>query len=168
VEPGRGVEVGKGVGLATAAAVGTGLENGIGLAALVAFPGGFTLGLAIPGALGATVAPGAGFDSSFSKRPTRLSALCLAVKIVNKRVTPKKIPPRYTVAFVRTVVVCAPKMFSVIPDPKAAPSPSLRGLCINTTRVSNTHTITRIVSRIGIRIDSHIERAPICVGFWRL
>ena len=45
---------------------------------------------------GATVAVGAGFVffSSFSRRPTRLSELCLAIKIVRIRVTPKNIPPR--------------------------------------------------------------------------
>jgi hypothetical protein len=61
------------------------------------------------------------------------------------------------VALVRTVVVCAPKIFSVIPEPKAAPNPSLRGRCMRTTKVSRTQTITRIVSKIGIRIDSHIR-----------
>jgi hypothetical protein len=61
------------------------------------------------------------------------------------------------VALVRTVVVCAPKIFSVIPEPKAAPNPSLRGRCIRITKVSSTQTITRMVSKIGIKIDSHIR-----------
>jgi hypothetical protein len=61
------------------------------------------------------------------------------------------------VALVRTVVVCAPKIFSVIPEPKAAPSPSLRGRCMRTTKVSSMQTITRMVSNIGIKIDSHIR-----------
>ena len=60
-------------------------------------------------------------------------------------------------ALVRTVVVCAPKIFSVIPEPKAAPNPSLRGRCIRITKVSSTQTITRMVSKIGIKIDSHIR-----------
>ena len=60
-------------------------------------------------------------------------------------------------ALVRTVVVCAPKIFSVIPEPKAAPNPSLRGRCMRTTKVSSTQTITRTVSKIGIKIDSHIR-----------
>ena len=60
-------------------------------------------------------------------------------------------------ALVSTVVVCAPKIFSVIPEPKAAPNPSLRGRCIKITKVSSTHTITRMVSKIGIKIDSHIR-----------
>jgi hypothetical protein len=58
---------------------------------------------------------------------------------------------------VRTVVVCAPKIFSVIPEPKAAPNPSLRGRCMRITKVSRTQTITRMVSKIGIKIDSHIR-----------
>jgi len=61
------------------------------------------------------------------------------------------------VALVRTVVVCAPKIFSVIPEPKAAPNPSLRGRCMRTTKVSSMQTITRTVSKIGIKIDSHIR-----------
>jgi hypothetical protein len=61
------------------------------------------------------------------------------------------------VALVSTVVVCAPKIFSVIPEPKAAPNPSLRGRCIKITKVSSTQTITRMVSKIGIKIDSHIR-----------
>ena len=45
---------------------------------------------------GAAVAVGAGFVflSSFSRRPVLRSELCLAVKIVRIRVTPKNIPPR--------------------------------------------------------------------------
>jgi hypothetical protein len=48
-------------------------------------------------------------------------------------------------------------MFSVIPEPNAAPNPSLRGRCIRTTKVSRTQTITRMVSKIGIKMDSHIR-----------
>jgi hypothetical protein len=48
-------------------------------------------------------------------------------------------------------------MFSVIPEPKAAPKPSLRGLCIRTTNTRSTQTITSMVSKIGINIDSHIR-----------
>jgi hypothetical protein len=63
----------------------------------------FTVGLgkAVAGlgtalVLGATVEVGAGFAlfSSFSRRPTRLSELCLATKIVIRRVTPNNVPPR--------------------------------------------------------------------------
>jgi hypothetical protein len=48
-------------------------------------------------------------------------------------------------------------MFSVIPEPKAAPKPSLRGRCIRTTNTRSTQTITSMVSKIGINIDSHIR-----------
>jgi hypothetical protein len=48
-------------------------------------------------------------------------------------------------------------MFSVTPLPKAAPNPSFFGLCIRTTRISRTQTITKIVRRIGITILSHIR-----------
>jgi hypothetical protein len=48
-------------------------------------------------------------------------------------------------------------MFSVIPEPKAAPNPSLRGLCMRMTNVSRAQTITNMVSKIGIRIDNHIR-----------
>jgi hypothetical protein len=54
------------------------------------------VGLGAALVLGATVAVGAGFAffSSFSRRPTLRSELCLATKIVRRRVTPKNIPPR--------------------------------------------------------------------------
>jgi len=48
-------------------------------------------------------------------------------------------------------------MFSVMPLPKAAPSPSFFGRCISTTSVSKMQTITRIESRIGMIILSHIR-----------
>jgi hypothetical protein len=54
-------------------------------------------------------------------------------------------------------------MFSVMPDPKAAPKPSLRGRCISTTSTRSKQTTTRITRRIGIRIDSHI-RGGICAA----
>ena len=54
-------------------------------------------------------------------------------------------------ALVRTVAVWAPKMFSVTPLPKAAPSPSFLGRCIRTTSVSKTQTITRIVGGNNVR-----------------
>jgi hypothetical protein len=61
------------------------------------------------------------------------------------------------VALVRTVAVWAPKIFSVTPLPKAAPNPSFLGRCISTTSVSKTQTITRIASRTGMKILSHIK-----------
>jgi hypothetical protein len=48
-------------------------------------------------------------------------------------------------------------MFSVIPEPKAAPKPSLRGRCIRTTNTRSTQTITSMVSKMGMKIDSHIR-----------
>ena len=66
---------------------------------------------------------------------------------------------------VSTEVVCAPKILSVMPDPNAAPRPSLFGRCIRTTSIKSRQTITRIVRRIGIRIDSHIiARGEICAA----
>ena len=107
------------------------------------------------------VAAAAALRTSFSSTPTRRSTLCLAISTVSSKVTPKKMQPRYTVALVRTVAVWAPKMFSVTPLPKAAPSPSFLGRCISTTSVSKIQTITRIPSRTGMKILNHI-RAGIC------
>jgi hypothetical protein len=45
-------------------------------------------------------------------------------------VSAKKTPASHAVIFTSTLVVCAPKIFSVTPPPKAAPKPSLRGRCI--------------------------------------
>ena len=59
-------------------------------------PDGVTVGAGTALVPGATVAVGAGFVVliSLSKRPTRLSALCLETRIVRIRVMPKNIPPR--------------------------------------------------------------------------
>jgi hypothetical protein len=65
----------------------------------------------------------------------------------------KKRPPSQRVKFARTFVVCAPKRFSVIPPPNAAPSPSFFGRCISTTRTISSDTIMWIASRILIRTD---------------
>ena len=40
------------------------------------------------------LAAGVAFRTSFSSRPTRRPALCLAVRTVNNKVAPKKIHPR--------------------------------------------------------------------------
>jgi hypothetical protein len=66
------------------------------LAALAVALGKAVVGLGTALVFGATVAVGAGFVffSSFSRRPVLRSELCLAVKIVRRRVTPKNIPPR--------------------------------------------------------------------------
>ena len=62
-----------------------------------------------PAAVGEVAILGAGkapaLRTSFSRTPTRRSILCLAVSTVRSKVRPKKMHPRYTVAFVRTVAV---------------------------------------------------------------
>src|SRR3954447_2648439 len=60
-------------------------------------------------------------------------------------------PPSQRVSFARTCVVWVPKRPSVTPPPKAAPSPSLRGRCMRTSRMMKRQTITLIVSRALIR-----------------
>ena len=112
---GDGTGVGVSAGVADATGVAEvfgvaevwGMAGDCGVADVVGTPDGATVGIGAALVFGATVAAGAGFAFliSLSKRPTRLSALCLATKIVRRRVTPKSIPPRYTVALVRTVVV---------------------------------------------------------------
>ena len=85
----------------------SGMADDWGVAEVEGMPLGATVGPGTALVFGATIAVGAGFAFliSFSKRPTRLSELCLDTKIVMMRVVPKNIPPRYTVALVRTVVV---------------------------------------------------------------
>jgi hypothetical protein len=66
------------------------------LEALAVGLGKLVVGLGTALVFGTTVAVEAGFVffSSFSRRPVLRSELCLAVKIVRRRVTPKNIPPR--------------------------------------------------------------------------
>ena len=52
----------------------------------------------------------------------------------------KKMLASQVVIVVNTLVVCAPKMFSVTPPPNAAPSPSLFGRCIRMTSIMSTAT----------------------------
>ncbi len=47
----------------------------------------------------------AALRTSLSRTPTLRLLLCLAVRTVRSKVSPKKIHPRYTVALVRTVAV---------------------------------------------------------------
>src|SRR5437764_3557905 len=68
------------------------------------------------------------------------------------KVRAKKIPVSQPVNLTRTLVVCAPKIFSVTPPPKAAPSPSLLGRCIRITRIMSSVTIIQITRRRLIRI----------------
>jgi len=70
--------------------------------------------------------------------------------MAKRRVIAKNAPPSHTVNFCRTWVVCAPKRLSVIPPPKAAPKPSLRGRCIRTARIISKQTKTRNTSKMEI------------------
>jgi len=78
--------------------------------------------------------------SSSCRSPVSRLALC-AYKIDKVKVRAKKIPVNHPVNLTSTLVVCAPKIFSVTPPPKAAPSPSLFGRCIKMT--SNIRSATR-------------------------
>jgi hypothetical protein len=77
----------------TADTCGVTLAAGV-LDALAVELGKLVAGLGTALVFGATGAVGAGLASSFSRRPVLRSELCLAIKIVRRRVTPKNIPPR--------------------------------------------------------------------------
>ena len=53
-------------------------------------------------------------------------------------------PASHAVNLTSTLVVCAPKMFSVTAPPKAAPRPSLFGRCIRITSTISNATSTKI------------------------
>jgi hypothetical protein len=95
------------VGVAEAAA----MAEALGLAVVAGLAETATLAEAWgePPAVGEVANLGAGkalaLRTSFSRTPTRRSMLCLAVSTVRSKVRPKKMHPRYTVAFVRTVAV---------------------------------------------------------------
>ena len=89
----------------------------------------------------------------FSSRLSELSDVLLcAYKTDKVNVSTKKIPANQPVIFVRTVVVCAPKIFSVIAPPNAAPRPSLFGRCIRITRIMSKATIIQITKSKLIKI----------------
>jgi hypothetical protein len=92
----KGVAEVSGVADVTGVAEVWGLTDDCGVADVLGIPPGATVGPGTALVFGATVAVGAGFAFliSFSKRPTRLSELCLDTKIVMMRVVPKNIPPR--------------------------------------------------------------------------
>src|SRR5712692_11642177 len=90
--------------------------------------------------------------SSSCRSPVSRLALC-AYKIDKVKVRAKKIPANQPVNLTSTLVVCAPKIFSVTPPPKAAPSPSLFGRCIRMTSIMRTATNASITSRQLIRMD---------------
>ncbi len=70
----------------------------------------------------------------------------------------KKMPASQAVNFTSTLVVCAPKMFSVTAPPNAAPKPSLFGRCIKITSTMSSATSTKIarqrLSRMFIGIGN--------------
>ena len=66
----------------------------------------------------------------------------------------KKMLASQVVAVVRTFVVCAPKIFSVTPPPKAAPRPSLFGRCIRMTNIMRSAN-ERLENEQGIDQDVH-------------
>jgi hypothetical protein len=80
------------------------------------------------------------FNNSLLNPVSRL-VLC-EYKIDNTNVSVKKIPVSQEVNLTSTLVVWAPKIFSVTPPPKAAPSPSLFGRCIRITRTISSATRT--------------------------
>ena len=65
----------------------------------------------------------------------------------------KKPMPKLRVKVWRTLVVWAPKRFSVIPPPNAAPRPSFFGRCMRTNRMSSRQIRTSKTSRILMRMD---------------
>ncbi len=64
---------------------------------------------------------------------------------------------RRVVSFCSTFVVWAPHIWSVTPAPKAAPSPSCLGRCINTSRMSNALTTTTARVRMKIRMFMKVK-----------
>ena len=76
-----------------------------------------------------------------------------AVMMESRRVMPKNAIAIQVVKRARTFVVCEPKTLSVIPPPNAEPRPSLRGLCIKTTKTSNKQTMTCSATKMGSKID---------------
>src|SRR5215470_15779433 len=97
---------------------------------------------------------GASWDFISSRRNALWPVILrCAYKIDNANVSAKKMPASHVVNFTSTLVVCAPKMFSVTPPPNAAPSPSLLGRCIRITSTMNAHTSTKSPRQRLIRID---------------
>lgn len=73
---------------------------------------------------------------------------------------PKNPMAIHVVNFASTFEVCEPKTLSVMPPPNADPRPSLRGLCMRTTKTSIKHTITCRVIKIGRMIDIGMGGKP--------
>jgi len=75
-----------------------------------------------------------------SRRKALLAVLWCAYRTDKAKVSTKNIAASHVVNFTNTLVVCAPKIFSVTPAPNAAPKPSLFGRCIRMTRTISTAT----------------------------
>ena len=88
-----------------------------------------------------------------SRRRALSPLVFFAYKIDKANVSTKKNPANQPVNFTSTLVVCAPKMFSVIAPPNAAPKPSLFGRCIKMTSTISSAIMHQIVNRTLIRID---------------
>jgi hypothetical protein len=124
-------------GVAVAEVLGAALEAG-----KTGAPGAGTAGAF--GFTGAAEADGCAVVCCFSnslRSPVSRLVLC-EYKIDKIKVRTKNIPANQEVNLTRTLVVCAPKIFSVTPPPNAAPSPSLFGRCIRITRVISNATRT--------------------------
>ncbi len=78
-----------------------------------------------------------------SRRKALLAVLWCAYSTDSANVSAKNIPASHVVNFTSTFVVCAPKMFSVTPEPNAAPRPSLFGRCIRMTSTISAATSTK-------------------------
>ena len=92
---------------------------------------------------GVAEAAGTGVCPFVSSRVRLLPVFALrAYRIERTKVRRKKIAASQPVTLVSTLVVCAPKMFSVTPPPKAAPRPSLFGRCIRMTSIMSNASKT--------------------------
>ena len=109
-----------------------------------------------------TLAAGAGDAGVLanSRRSALWLVLLCAYKTARAKVSTKKMPANHAVILTRTVVVCAPKMFSVTDAPKAAPKPSLLGRCIKMTNTRSTQTTPKMAKRKLIRIDIGTGNMP--------
>ena len=159
--PGQGYGCGEALGAAEGETVVAGGEAtpAAGVAGC-AIPGdGETLPALAAGALPGEPVAGAGDEAgaavgiAISSRRKLLSLeLRCAYRTPRIKVRTKKIPASQPVNFVSTLVVCAPKIFSVTPPPKAAPRPSLFGRCIRMTSAINTATSMSMARRTLIRM----------------
>ena len=86
-----------------------------------------------------------------SRRKALPAVLLCALRIDKANVSTKKMPASQVVNFTKTLVVCAPKIFSVTPPPNAAPSPSLFGRCIRITSIMSIDTSTKSTSNRSIK-----------------